>query len=45
MKMGLPYVAKDVNVIGILDSGHYLYEEQPQQVIDAVVNFLRKQIY
>ncbi len=40
MKMGLPYVAKNINVIGILDSGHYLYEEQPQQVIDAVVSFL-----
>lgn len=40
MNMGLPYVAKDVKVIGILDSGHYLYEEQPEQVIDAVVSFL-----
>jgi pimeloyl-ACP methyl ester carboxylesterase len=42
MQMGLPYVAKDVEVIGILDSGHYLFEEQPEQVIDAVVNFLTK---
>jgi pimeloyl-ACP methyl ester carboxylesterase len=40
MKMGLPFVATDVNIIGILDSGHYLYEEQPQQVIDAVSKFL-----
>jgi pimeloyl-ACP methyl ester carboxylesterase len=40
MKMGLPYVATNVNVIGILDSGHYLYEEQPEQVLDAVLNFL-----
>ena len=40
MKMGLPYVAKDVNVIGILDSGHYLYEEKPEQVIGAVLSFL-----
>jgi pimeloyl-ACP methyl ester carboxylesterase len=40
MKMGLPYVAKDVNVIGILDSGHYMYEEQPDQVIKAVLTFL-----
>jgi pimeloyl-ACP methyl ester carboxylesterase len=40
MKMGLPYAAKDVNVIGILDSGHYLYEEQPQQVLNAVTSFL-----
>ncbi len=42
MKMGLPYVAKDATVTGILDSGHYLYEEQPQQVTDAVINFLGK---
>jgi pimeloyl-ACP methyl ester carboxylesterase len=41
MKMGLPYVAKDVNVIGILDSGHYMYEEQPDQVIAAVLTFLK----
>ena len=41
MKMGLLYVAKDVNVIGILTSGHYLYEEQPEQVLDAVLSFLK----
>jgi pimeloyl-ACP methyl ester carboxylesterase len=39
-KMGLRYVAKEVNVIGILDNGHYLYEEQPEQVLDAVFSFL-----
>jgi len=41
MKMGLPFVAKDVNVIGILDSGHYLFEEQPEQVLEAVLGFLK----
>ena len=40
MKMGLPYVAKNVNVIGILDSGHYMFEEKPEQVIDAIFSFL-----
>jgi pimeloyl-ACP methyl ester carboxylesterase len=40
MKMGLAYVAKDVNVAGILESGHYLFEEKPEQVIDAVLSFL-----
>lgn len=40
MKMGLPYVAKDLEVIGILDSGHYMFEEKPEQVIDAVTHFL-----
>ncbi|WP_138992503.1 alpha/beta fold hydrolase [Larkinella sp. C7] len=40
MKMGLPYVANDVHVLGILESGHYLYEEKPEQVVDAVLSFL-----
>lgn len=40
MKMGLPYVANDLQLVGILDSGHYLFEEQPDQVIDAVLSFL-----
>ncbi|MDR6195821.1 alpha/beta hydrolase [Siphonobacter sp. SORGH_AS_0500] len=40
MKMGLPYVAKDLHLVGILDSGHYLFEEQPAQVLEAVLSFL-----
>jgi len=40
MKMGLPYMATDVNVIGILDSGHYMFEEKPEEVLDAVFSFL-----
>ncbi|MCF2443446.1 alpha/beta hydrolase [Dyadobacter sp. CY345] len=40
MKMGLPYVAKDVIVTGILNSGHYLFEEKPEAVTEAVLNFL-----
>lgn len=40
MKMGLPYVAKDLQLVGVLDSGHYLFEEQPAQVLEAVLNFL-----
>lgn len=40
MKMGLPYVAKNVEVIGILDSGHYMFEEQPEKVLAAVFKFL-----
>lgn len=40
MKMGLPYVASNLQMIGILDSGHYLFEEQPAQVLEAVLNFL-----
>ena len=40
MKMGLPYAAKDVTVVGILASGHYLFEEKPEPVLDAVFSFL-----
>ncbi|SFI58475.1 alpha/beta fold hydrolase [Halpernia frigidisoli] len=40
MNMGLPYVAKNVSVVGILDSGHYLFEEKPQEVLDAILPFL-----
>lgn len=40
MKMGLPMVAEDCCVIGITDSGHYLFEEKPQEVIEAVLKFL-----
>jgi pimeloyl-ACP methyl ester carboxylesterase len=37
----LPYVSNDLTVIGILDSGHYLNEEKPEAVIEAVINFLQ----
>lgn len=40
MKMGLPYVAKNCQVIGLPDSGHYMNEEQPEQVMAAILPFL-----
>lgn len=40
MKMGMSAVASNLKMIEISDSGHYLYEEQPEQVIDAVLSFL-----
>jgi len=40
MKMGLPYVANNLKVIPVLESGHYLFEEKPEQVLDAVFHFL-----
>lgn len=42
MKVGLPYVAQNLSVIGILDSGHYMFEEQPEKVLDAILPFLDK---
>ena len=40
MKMGLPAVASNLTLVEIADSGHYLYEEQPEQVLEAVLDFL-----
>jgi pimeloyl-ACP methyl ester carboxylesterase len=40
MNMALPMVASDCEVIGIMDSGHYLFEEKPEKVVEAVLTFL-----
>jgi len=40
MNYGLPFVAADLQVVGIMDSGHYLFEEKPQEVLDIVLPFL-----
>ena len=40
MKMGLPYVAKNCEVISLPDSGHYMIEEQPEKVLAAILPFL-----
>jgi pimeloyl-ACP methyl ester carboxylesterase len=40
MKMGLPYVATDCKVTGILDSGHYMIEEAPDKVLEEILSFL-----
>ncbi|MBC6609702.1 alpha/beta hydrolase [Hymenobacter sp. BT507] len=41
LQMSLPYMAENVEVMGILDSGHYMFEEKPAQVLDAVLRFLQ----
>ena len=40
MKMAMPYVCKNSNLKGILNSGHYMFEEHPEIVIDLIKNFL-----
>lgn len=40
MNYGLSFVATDLQVVGIMDSGHYLFEEKPQEVLDVVLPFL-----
>ncbi|UOR07031.1 alpha/beta hydrolase [Hymenobacter aerilatus] len=41
LQMSLPYMAENVEVVGILDSGHYMFEEKPAEVLDAVLRFLQ----
>lgn len=40
IKMGLPYVAINAKIEGIMDSGHYMIEENPEKVIELVTCFL-----
>ncbi|WP_339880869.1 hypothetical protein [uncultured Algoriphagus sp.] len=35
----VPYVATNIQVEGILDSGHYLFEEKREQVLKLVFPF------
>jgi len=42
MKKGLPYVALNCKVIGLLESGHYMNEEKPEEVLNAVLSFLQQ---
>jgi len=40
ISMSLPYAAENCKVEGILDSGHYMNEENPERVIELVRSFL-----
>ena len=40
LQMSLPYQAENVQVVGLLDSGHYMFEEKPAEVLAAVLGFL-----
>jgi pimeloyl-ACP methyl ester carboxylesterase len=40
LQMTLPMLAENTQVIGILDSGHYLFEEKPAPVLEAILGFL-----
>ena len=41
MSMSLPAMADNVQVIGLLESGHYMIEEKPALVLKAVLDFLK----
>jgi pimeloyl-ACP methyl ester carboxylesterase/NAD(P)-dependent dehydrogenase (short-subunit alcohol dehydrogenase family) len=42
LKMSLPYLAQAPQLVDLTASGHYMFEEQPQLVLDAVLPFLRE---
>jgi len=42
LQMSMPYIAENARVVGMLDSGHYLFEEKPAQVLEAVLGFLQQ---
>jgi hypothetical protein len=41
METGLPQVVLDCSVAGILDSGHYMFEENSDQLFHAVFGFFK----
>jgi pimeloyl-ACP methyl ester carboxylesterase/uncharacterized protein YbjT (DUF2867 family) len=41
LQQSLPAIASNAQVIGLLDSGHYMFEEKPDQVLAAVLDFLK----
>lgn len=41
MQQSLPAIAQNVQVVGLLDSGHYMFEEKPDRVLAAVRGFLQ----
>ncbi|MCY0969326.1 alpha/beta fold hydrolase [Chryseobacterium wangxinyae] len=41
MNYGLPLVANNLEVVEIKNSGHYLFEEKPEEVLNLVLNFLK----
>jgi pimeloyl-ACP methyl ester carboxylesterase/nucleoside-diphosphate-sugar epimerase len=41
LKQGLPAIAPNAQVVGLLDSGHYMFEEKPELVLAAVLDFLK----
>lgn len=41
LKQGLPAIAPNAQVVGLLDSGHYMFEEKPALVLAAVLDFLK----
>jgi pimeloyl-ACP methyl ester carboxylesterase len=42
LQLSLPAVADQVQVVGLPDSGHYMFEEKPAEVMALVLDFLRQ---
>lgn len=42
LKMGVPAMTTNGRVIGLPDTGHYMFEENPAAVLEAVLDFLNE---
>lgn len=42
LQMGVPAMSTDARVVGLLESGHYLFEENPERVLEEVLRFLKE---
>ncbi|WP_042720625.1 alpha/beta fold hydrolase [Flavobacterium sp. B17] len=41
MQMAMPYVCQNSHLVELSNGGHYMFEETPEQVIEAIYNFLK----
>ncbi|MBC6112707.1 alpha/beta fold hydrolase [Pedobacter fastidiosus] len=41
MKMAMPYLCRNSQLLELSSGGHYMFEENPDQVIEAIYNFLK----
>ncbi|MDN3586228.1 alpha/beta hydrolase [Pedobacter aquatilis] len=41
MEMAMPYVCQNSYLVALANGGHYMFEETPEQVVDAIYNFLK----
>ncbi len=41
MQVAMPYVCQNGHLVALSKGGHYMFEETPEQVIEAIYNFLK----
>jgi len=41
MKMAMPYLCQNSSMVNLTESGHYMFEECPEKVVDSINTFLK----